>query len=153
MLRLWGLVLLGNIIGGVAFSAFAASLLPKLGAADADAFGKIAHDLVSHSWWIMFLSAVMAGWLMGLLSWLVTASRESMSQIVCVWLTTSIIGYAGLHHCIAGTVEVLTGVFLHHGATLGDYLTFMSAAVPGNAVGGSVFVALLKWGHIQAVDS
>jgi formate/nitrite transporter FocA (FNT family) len=86
---------------------------------------------------------------MGLLSWLVTAARESISQIVCVWLTAFVIGLAGFHHSIAGSAEVLGGVFIGQGATLPDYLRFLVLAVPGNAIGGTVFVAALKWGHVQ----
>ena len=93
--------------------------------------------------------AIMAGWIMGLVSWLVVASRETINQLICVWLATTVIGLAGFHHSVAGTVEVLVGVFLGQGATFGDYLRFLALAVPGNIIGGTVFVAILKWGHIQ----
>lgn len=149
LVRLWALVLLGNTIGCFAFAFFASVLLPPLGAATPEAFGSMAHRLVNHSSWVIFLSAIMAGWIMGLVSWLVTAARDTVGQIICVWLATSVIGLAGLHHSVAGQVEVLIGVFLGQGAGVGDYLRFLVLAVPGNALGGTVFVALLKWGHIQ----
>jgi len=149
LFRLWGLVFLGNTIGCVLFSAFAAALIPSLVDGSATQFAELAHRTVSHPSWVMFLSAIMAGWIMGLVSWLVVASRESINQLVCVWLATSVIGLAGFHHSVAGTVEVLTGVMLGQGATFGDYLRFLALAVPGNVVGGTVFVAILKWGHIQ----
>ena len=41
------------------------------------------------------LSGVLAGWLMGLRSWLVAAGRDTISQIVMVWLVTTAIGFAG----------------------------------------------------------
>ena len=153
LMRLWGLVLVGNLVGCVVFAAFATQLLPRLGVGSPATFGKLAHDLVATSSGVMFMSAVMAGWVMGLLSWLVTAARESMSQIVCVWLTATVIGLAGFHHSVAGSVEVLSGVFLGQGATLADYGRFLLLSVPGNAVGGTVFVALLKWGHVQQSSS
>jgi formate/nitrite transporter FocA (FNT family) len=149
LMRLWGLVLVGNIIGCTLFAWFSTTLLPALGVGEPSEFGKLAHDLVRASSWVMFLSAIMAGWVMGLLSWLVTAARESISQIVCVWLTAFVIGLAGFHHSIAGSAEVLGGVFIGQGATLPDYLRFLVLAVPGNAIGGTVFVAALKWGHVQ----
>lgn len=149
LLRLWGLVFLGNTIGCVIFSAFAAALIPSLVDGSATQFAELAHRTVSHPSWVMFLSAIMAGWIMGLVSWLVVASRETINQLVCVWLATMVIGLAGFHHSVAGTVEILTGVMLGQGATLGDYLRFLALAVPGNAIGGTVFVAALKWGHIQ----
>lgn len=149
LLRLWGLVFLGNTIGCILFSAFAATLIPSLVDGSATQFAELAHKTVSHPSWVMFLSAIMAGWIMGLVSWLVVASRETINQLVCVWLATMVIGLAGFHHSVAGTVEVLTGVMLGQGATLGDYLRFLVLAVPGNVIGGTVFVAALKWGHIQ----
>lgn len=149
LLRLWGLVFLGNTIGCILFSAFAAALIPSLVDGSATQFAELAHKTVSHSSWVMFLSAIMAGWIMGLVSWLVVASRETINQLVCVWLATMVIGLAGFHHSVAGTVEVLVGVMLGHGATVGDYLRFLALAVPGNIIGGTVFVAALKWGHIQ----
>lgn len=149
LLRLWGLVFLGNTLGCILFSAFAATLVPSLVEGSATQFAELAHRTVSHPSWVMFLSAIMAGWIMGLVSWLVVASRESINQLVCVWLATSVIGLAGFHHSVAGTVEVLTGVILGDGATLADYLRFLALAVPGNAIGGVVFVGILKWGHIQ----
>ena len=149
LFRLWGLVFLGNTVGCVLFSAFAAFLLPPMGVATPEAFGELASNLVEKTSWVMFLSAIMAGWIMGLVSWLVVASRETINQLVCVWLATSVIGLAGFHHSVAGTVEVLTGVMLGQGATFGDYLRFLALAVPGTVIGGTVFVAILKWGHIQ----
>jgi formate/nitrite transporter FocA (FNT family) len=50
---------------------------------------------------VIFGSAVLAGWLMGLLAWLVAAARETISQLVLVALVTWMIGFARLHHSIA----------------------------------------------------
>ena len=149
LFRLWGIVLFANVLGGALFAAFAAVLGPALGIVEPRAYGEIAHKLVDDAWWVMLMSAVAAGWLMGLLSWLVTAARDSISQIFVVWATTFIIGLGAMHHSIAGTIEVLMGVFVGQGATFGDYGRFLLWAVLGNAFGGSVFVAALKYGHVQ----
>lgn len=148
LFRLWGLVLVGNVVGGALFASFAAVLGPASGVAEPSAFGEIARRLVEKPWWVMLLSAIAAGWLMGLLSWLVTAARDTVSQIFFVWLTTMVIGLGAMHHSIAGTVEVLMGVFVGEGATLADYGRFLLWAVLGNALGGVVFVAALKYAHV-----
>jgi formate/nitrite transporter FocA (FNT family) len=85
---------------------------------------------------------------MGLLAWLMTASRETTSQIVVVWLITGLIGLSRLHHSIAGSIEVLMSVF-SGGATASDFARFVVLAVPGNALGGAVFVGALKFSAIQ----
>jgi formate/nitrite transporter FocA (FNT family) len=150
LLRLWGIVLAANLLGAAIFSGFAVWLGPALGAADARAFGELAHGLVQYPSSTMFLSAVGAGWVMGMLAWLTTAARDTIGQLVVVWLCALVIGLAGLHHVVAGTVEVLLGVFSGQGATTWDFARFLACAVSGNAVGGAVFVGLLKFAHVRA---
>lgn len=146
--RLWGLVLIANVVGGALFAAFAVVLGPSLDIVDLSAFGELAYPLVNKPGSVMLLSAIGAGWLMGLLSWLVSAGRDTTSQIIFVWLTTMVIGLGKMHHSIAGTIEVLMGVFAGVGATPADYARFILWAVVGNAIGGAVFVALLKFGSV-----
>ena len=84
---------------------------------------------------------------MGLLSWLVAAARDTISQIVLIWLITTSIGLAGLHHAVAGTVEVLSGAFSHQGVSAYDFGRFLLWTTLGNISGGVVFVAIIKYGH------
>ena len=92
---------------------------------------------------------------MGLLSWLVAASRDTISQIVLTWLIASVIGYAHLHHVVVGTAEVLGGVFAAQGASAADFLHFLFWTTIGNALGGPIFVAIIKYSHAieQGADS
>lgn len=147
--RLWGLVYVANVAGAAVFAALAALIGPALGVVDPAAYGEIARHLVDHPWWVVLLSAVLAGWLMGLLSWLVAAGRDTMSQVFFVWLVTAGIGLAGLHHSIAGTVEVLAGVFAGQGIGLVDFGDFLLWTTLGNAFGGVIFVALVKYAHVK----
>ena len=81
---------------------------------------------MDHSGEALFLSGLLAGWLMGLLTWLVTAARDTISQIVIVWLVTLVIGFAQLHHVVVASAEVLAGLFAGQGLTAGDF-----GAIPG----------------------
>jgi formate/nitrite transporter FocA (FNT family) len=150
LLRLWGLVLVGNLVGATLIAAFTAQLCPALGACEVSAFAEIAGKLVDHGAWTMFFSAIGAGWLMGLMAWTVVASRETISQIAMVIGTAFVIGIAGLHHSIAGSIEVLTAIFAGTQTQFQDFATFLSVSVVGNAIGGVIFVALLKFGHVRA---
>jgi formate-nitrite transporter family protein len=147
--RSWGIVYASNLAGATAFAGLAVLIGPTLGVINAQAFGTIAHHLVDHSGVAIFLSAILAGWLMGLLSWLVAAGRDTISQIVIVWLITTAIGFAGLHHVILGTVEVLSGAFSGQGIYVNDIGRFLLCATLGNTFGGVFFVALIKYGHAQ----
>jgi formate/nitrite transporter FocA (FNT family) len=146
--RLWALVYAGNILGGVVFAVSMVWLAPAYGIAEPSAFTEIAKNLTTHGPWLLFAGGVLAGWLMGLLSWLLTAVSESISRIVVVWLVTTGIGLAHLPHSIAGNVEVLAGTLVSPTISLAQYGAFLALATVGNAVGGSVFVALLKYGHV-----
>jgi formate/nitrite transporter FocA (FNT family) len=148
--RLWGLIYAANLIGAAAFAAFASFIAPRLGIAEPRIFGGIAAGLVGHPGWVILLSGILAGWLMGLLSWLVAASRDTIGQIFIVWLVTFAIGITHLHHSIVGTAEVLAGVFSGQGADLADFGRFLLFATLGNVIGGFVFVALIKWGHAHS---
>jgi formate/nitrite transporter FocA (FNT family) len=148
--RLWGLVFVANQVGAAAFAAFVSFLGPELGVIEPRVFGTIASGLVEHPGWVILLSGVLAGWLMGLLSWLVAASRDTIGQIVIVALVTTAIGLCHLHHAVVGTAEVLAGVFSGQGITMGDFGKFILWATLGNILGGFFFVALIKFGHIRS---
>jgi formate-nitrite transporter family protein len=145
--RVWSVVYVANLIGAAVFAAFAVLIGPALGVIDRPVFGDIALAATDHPSWVVFLSGVMAGWLMGLLSWLVSASRDTISQIVIVWLITTVIGFARLNHVVVGSVEVLAGIFAGEKVTWADYGHFLLWTTLGNAIGGPFFVAVIKFGH------
>jgi formate/nitrite transporter FocA (FNT family) len=146
--RLWGLVYVGNVIGSAVFAGIIVLIAPALDIAEPRAFVQIAEGFTEYRWPVIVAAGILAGWLMGLLSWLVAAAQESVSRLLFVWLIATAIGFAHLPHSIAGTVEVLAGVLVSPELTYVDFLQFLGAATVGNAIGGSVFVSLLKYGHV-----
>lgn len=152
LLRLWAVVYVSNLIGAALFAALAVLTGPRLGVISHEALGTIANGVVDHPGPAIFLSALLAGWLMGLLSWVVAAARDTISQVVVVWMVTAAIGLGHLHHAVLGTVEVLAGVFAAHGATMSDFGHFLLWTTLGNMIGGSCFVALLKFAHARPVE-
>lgn len=144
--RLWSIVYVGNLIGAAGFAYLVSVTGPALGVLTTESLGTLARKMVQHPDWVILLSAILAGWMMGLLSWLVAASRDTISQIFVVAIITAAIGFAGLHHVVVGSVEVLAGVFVGK-ATLAEFGHFLLWATLGNAIGGTVFVASLKSGH------
>lgn len=146
--RLWGIVYAGNIIGGIVFTGLAVLLMPGLGVITPAAFGTIADKLVSHPLHWLFVAGVFAGWLMGLLAWLVSSAENTIGRVFFIWMVTATIGMLHLPHSIAGNVEVLFGLFTTSAVTLADYLVFLTLATLGNAFGGAIFVGLMKYGHV-----
>ena len=143
----WGVIYAGNLVGGVVFAGFAAIVGPEFGIFETTVLGEIVAPFVTHSTLGLFGGAILAGWLMGLLSWLVAAARDSISRIFFVWIITLVIGFTHLPHSIAGGIEMAAAVFATPiGVTA--YGRFLLVATLGNAIGGVVFVALVKYGHV-----
>lgn len=145
--RLWSIVYASNLVGCAVFAGLIAVLGPSMGVAEPSAFGSMADALLPYSWWVITLSGIVAGWLMGLVTWLVAASRDTVSRVLVVLIVTASIGFAPFHHAILGTTEVLAAMFLGQGVTLGEFARFLTFTTLGNTVGGAVFVALLNYGH------
>lgn len=146
LLRLWVIVYFSNILGGIVFSLILAYFANSLHFFQAPALNEIADDFVKYGWLTKLLSAALAGWLMGLLAWLVAASRETISQIVVIFIITGAIGIAGLPHCIVGNIEVASSMFTGH-VSFAQYVSFLVPVTLGNIIGGVFFVSILKFNH------
>ncbi len=145
LMKLWALVIVGNLIGGYLIAFVLVWLGPAMKLFDLSIVEKVALHVTHYNDGVIFVSAVLAGWLMGLLSWLVAASKDTLSRIFLIFMITSVLSFAGLHHSIVGNVEVFAGLISSSQITFMDYLLFLLLALLGNAIGGAVFVALLKY--------
>ena len=144
LLRLWGIVIVGNIVGGCLFATLMIGLginMQLFTVTDIDAY---AQHVLGFEWWVIFGSAVLAGWMMGVSAWLVTSARDTLSRIVLVTLITGSIGFLGLHHSIVGNIEVFSALMYGNTVSLLTYLWFLAVVLVGNTIGGVVFVAVLK---------
>ena len=144
LLRLWGIVIAGNVVGGCLFAALMIGLglnMQLFSVSDIDAY---AEHILGFRWWVIFGSAILAGWMMGITAWLVTSARDTLSRIVLVTLITGSIGFLGLHHSIVGNIEIFSALIYGNTVSLGRYLLFLTVILLGNTVGGVVFVAVLK---------
>jgi len=145
LLKLWGIVISGNLIGGYIFSFLSVNIGLALDIVTIDSIEKIAKHVTSKNGLIIFGSAIFAGWLMAVLSWLLSSSNETISRIVVVYLITFVVGFAGFHHSIVGNIEVFSGLIFTDKIAILDYLTFQGITLLGNAVGGVIFVAFLRY--------
>lgn len=143
--KTWGIIYTGNIIGGFVIGSIIIWLGPKLNILSHHALEEIALHLMEIEGFIILGSGLLAGWLMGLLSWLVTSSQETISRIFIVFLITSAIGIGSLHHCIVGSTEMFAGVIVSDKISIMDYITTQFWATLGNIIGGVFFVSILKF--------
>ena len=145
--RLWLVVIFGNLVGALISASFLVAADEVINAAPG--YIEIGRHLVNYSGGSLFISAMLAGWLMALGAWLVMATPPTLSQMFSIYIVTFIIGLGGLHHSIAGSVEIFTAYLISEAFSLGQVAGFIAMTIVGNLVGGSIFVALLNYGHIR----
>jgi formate/nitrite transporter FocA (FNT family) len=145
--KLWGAVLAANIVGTLLFAVLAV-LTPAVPAAITTELEGLGVKAGTQSFAVVFWTGVVGGWLIALVAWLVTASTSTTGQLTVIFLLTYAVGLGHFAHSVAGGGEVLSAV-LGGGLALTSYLTWITGAVLGNAVGGVVIVALFAYGQVQ----
>ena len=100
--RLWALVYSGNLFGAFIVAILSVFVGPELQILMPEDMASFGRHLAGYAWWAILLSGVAAGWLMGLLSWLLAGGRDTTSQILFIWVIGGLIGFLGLHHAITG---------------------------------------------------
>ncbi len=144
-LRLWTIVLVFNCLGTLAFAALAVrtdALQPRY----VDSLATIGVEIASHSLSGIFWSAIIGGWIIALVAWLVSASHSISGSMLLIWLLAFVVGLGHFAHCIASSGEVLSAV-LHHQLPAMSYFRWLWPAVLGNIVGGVGLVTLLEYGQ------
>jgi formate/nitrite transporter FocA (FNT family) len=144
-LRLWLIVLLANLAGTWLFAAiltlptsFAEKLAPTL--------THLAQAPYESAFFTTTLKAVLAGWLIALMVWLLPSARSAAVAIVAI--ITYVVAVCDLSHVVAGSVEAAYAV-LHGQAAFGDYLwRFFAPTLLGNVIGGCALVGLLNHASI-----
>lgn len=149
VLRLWGTVLLTNLLGALIFAWLAASTAvfsPEVRAA----FTEIGLAASAPGAGTLLLRGVFAGWLIALMVWLLASARGS--QVPVIVIITFVVGLGEFSHIIAGSVEVLY-VVITGARTASDYLLgFMLPTLAGNILGGVALVAALNHAQVVAGD-
>lgn len=148
LLRIWSIVLLGNILGAGlgAFVLAHGNVLEPETARMATNLGK--HGL-SVGWWALFYKAVFAGWLVAGVVWLDHAARDTITRFVLIYVVFYTISAGNLYHVVVTGCEALYYVFIG-GATLSAVFTeFWLPVFLGNTIGGVFLVTLVNYGQTQ----
>jgi formate-nitrite transporter family protein len=147
MLRMWGLLLAGNLVGALIFG-WVLARTPVVQPELHPSMLKIATEVSSGGFVQVLYAGVFAGWLIALLSWLLASTHSTPAQIVLIWLCTAPISALHFRHSIAGSVEAFYRA-ASGGASWGSMLgQFVVPSVIGNAIGGVLLVALLNYGQV-----
>ena len=145
--RLWFFVFVFNIMGTFGF----AWLISHGGLFDdavVRALHALAADAVKDEFVPMMIKAILAGWLIALMVWLIPGAGQARLWLVVI--ITYVVAIAQFSHIIAGSVESAYNVFDGH-LSVGQYFTrFMIPTLIGNCIGGVSLVAVLN--HVPVQD-
>ena len=148
--RLWAIVLTANLAGALLFAILAmftgALGDPVQAKLVAEGVGDTSGPLTTTFW-----SAVVTGWLLALVAWLVEASEHAIGQITVIYAITLLVGLGGFDHCIATTVEAFCALF-EGPLSLGDLLGWLAVTIAGNIAGGVMIVAAINYGQVREED-
>ena len=148
--RLWAIVLTANLTGALLFALLAtftgAIGDPAQAGLVAEGVGDTSGPLSTTFW-----SAVVTGWLLALVAWLVEAAEHAIGQIAVIYALTLIVGLGGFDHCVATTVEAFCALF-EGPLALGDLLGWLGVTIAGNIVGGVTIVAAINYGQVREED-
>jgi formate-nitrite transporter family protein len=148
LLRLWGIVLATNLLGA-ALGAMALAWTGILGSEAHESARAIAEHAMSHGPVTAFWKAVIAGWLVAGMTWIVHAVTSTTGRILVIWLFLYAVGAFDLVHCIAGAAEAVYAVLMGV-ATVPEVLgSYLLPAILGNTVGGVVLVAVLNYAQTR----
>lgn len=146
-LRLWSVVLVGNLIGVTLFS-FGLLHLQQFDAPTQKAFVEIGEGLMVNSPWQMFTKGILAGWLVSMMVWMLAATEKS--RFVVILMSTYVIAIGGFTHIIVGSVEAMYLVFAGRLGFLDCVTQFALPTLAGNIVGGSLIFALISHAQVRS---
>lgn len=150
MLRLWGIVLVTNVIGAAIF----AEVVAKTAMFDAKvkaAFLQIGLQALHPTFAEIVWRGILAGWLIALVVWLLPAANPQRVWIIVI--ITWLVGAAGLSHIIAGSVEALYAVAAGMWPWPQYVTNFLLPVFIGNCIGGVGLVAILNYGQVVPESS
>ncbi|WP_426817791.1 formate/nitrite transporter family protein [Winslowiella sp. 2C04] len=146
LLRLWGIVLMGNIVG-TGLAALAFNHMPIFDDATREAFTHISEKVMANPPAEMFANAVVSGWIIATMVWMFPSAGAA--KIVVIIMMTWLVALGDLAHIVVGSVEVLYLVF---DGTIPWYEFFWPFALPtlaGNIIGGTFIFALISHAQIR----
>ncbi|HEV2646972.1 MAG TPA: formate/nitrite transporter family protein [Acidobacteriaceae bacterium] len=145
-MRLWAVVLPFNAIGALAFAALA-TRTHAVTPAVVQSLGQLGAEAIAHPSATIFWSAVMGGWIIASVAWLVSASHSITGSVMIIWMLALIVGLGNFAHSIATSGEVFATILVGRAPWLA-FPTWFIPAVAGNICGGVGMVTLLEYGQV-----
>jgi len=154
VLRNWGWVMLGNLIGSVAYALLASIVLTNLwtsppagvaakivGAAEAKTVGYAA--IGAAGFVTCFVKAALCNWMVCLAVVLAMTTTSAVGKVVTAWLPIFVFFAQGFEHLVVNFFVIPAGMMMGAKVTIVDWIVWNVIPVTlGNIVGGFLFTGL-----------
>lgn len=146
LLRLWGLVLVGNLVG-TALAALAFTHMPIFDDTVRSAFVSISQKVMDNTPGEMFANAVVSGWIIATMVWMFPSAGGAKIWIII--LMTWLVALGDLAHIVVGSVEIFYLVFNGEIPWQQFIWPFALPTLAGNIIGGTFIFALISHAQIR----
>ncbi|WP_313740840.1 formate/nitrite transporter family protein [Pseudomonas sp.] len=147
LLRLWGIVLLGNLVGTL-FVAWVMLELPIFDHKTDIAFLEIGREVMENDVGQMFAKGIISGWMIATLVWMIPSVENAKIWIIV--LITYLMALGDFTHIVVGTVEVSYLVWAGEETWQRFALEFALPTLAGNIVGGSLIFGLISHAQVRS---
>ncbi|WP_277963717.1 formate/nitrite transporter family protein [Pseudomonas sp. RIT-To-2] len=147
LLRLWAVVLAGNLVG-VLLVSYVMLHLPIFDPKTDAAFLEIGRKVMENDASQMFAKGIVSGWMIATMVWMIPSQENAKMWIII--LITYLMALGDFTHIVVGSAEVS---YLVWAGELGwkDFLvTFAGPTLAGNIIGGSFIFALISHAQIRS---
>lgn len=148
-LRLWGVVLAANITGTMIFSV-GLHFTDIFDVTQRATLQAVAGEVAGGGFRETFLSAILAGWLIALMVWLLPAAETARVGVIII--ITYLVGIGGFSHIIAGSALAFYALADGSITLAAAFGGFFIPTLLGNIVGGVAFVAVLNYAQVSPGD-
>ena len=141
----WFLVTFSNFVGAIFVAYFFGHLV---GLTETEPFLERTISIADHKLEDTFLQAFISGigcnWLVAAAVWLSYGANDMVGKITGIWFPTMAFVAIGFQHVVANMFVIPAAIFAGHFTWLAYIENFIPVFL-GNAVGGSIFIAMAYW--------
>lgn len=158
VLKNWIIVFIGNLVGALIIVGvvYLAHFQDMNGGIVGTTLVSVASGKMTPDWLTLFAKGIMCNFLVCLAVWIAYAGKSVVDKMLGVLLPISAFVACGFEHCVANMFFLPMGILLAATGVapagldpstvdLAGALWNWSATVPGNIVGGALFVAVAYW--------
>ena len=143
LVKIWAISWVGNMLG-CAGMALLLNVPGSIGHSVLHGYAVYTEHKLAVPYLGVFVSALLAGMIMTILTWVLLALHNAMDRILAIWAAGFLIFATGVSHTVVGASILFAGFAEAH-LPFWQVLVWLALATAGNLVGGVGFVTLFRF--------